>query len=155
MWFSWHNMYSTCACKFLCCVFSGVLIPKQQFYSYLSFNLHYYTKSLHLGYIIHLFVMHDKSLTTEVLQIELLAVQRKASVMWLSLFAFSENMKWLSLSGYCSLFSQNLLPFFVVSLSIFLSTLIIFLFLIHVPKLWCRYFFTCKKYFYFFWHSYM
>lgn len=129
----------------MCCVFSGVYQN-----SYLSFNLHYYTKSLHLGYIIHLFVMHDKSLTTEVLQIELLAVQRKASVMWLLLFAFSENMKWLSLSGYCSLFSQNLLPFFVVSLSIFLSTLIIFLFLIHVPKLWCQYFFTCQKYIFFF-----
>lgn len=33
------------------------------------------------GYLMHLLVMHDKSLTTEALEFELLAVQRKPSVM--------------------------------------------------------------------------
>jgi len=33
------------------------------------------------GYLMHLLVMHDKSLTTEALGFELLAVQRKPSVM--------------------------------------------------------------------------
>ena len=33
------------------------------------------------GYLMLLFVMYDRSLTTEALEFELLAVQRKASVM--------------------------------------------------------------------------
>ena len=33
------------------------------------------------GYLMHLLVMHDKSLTTEALEFELLAVQRKPSIM--------------------------------------------------------------------------